>query len=50
VKDRAEDQGEAADEQFDIDFALMSGELGHMLKDLIEVLGGEAQVGERAAA
>jgi DNA recombination-dependent growth factor C len=29
---------------------LMSGELGRMLKDLIEVLGGEAQVGERAAA
>lgn len=50
VKDRAEDQGEVADEQFDIDFALMSGELGHMLKELIEVLGGEAQVGERAAA
>lgn len=50
VKDRAEEQGEAADEQFDIDFALMTGELSHMLKDLIEVLGGEAQVGEREAA
>jgi len=43
VKDRAEDQGEAADEQFDIDFALMAGELGQMLTDLIEVLGGEEQ-------
>ncbi len=50
VKDRAEDQGEAADEQFDIDFALMSGELSHLLTDLIEVLGGEAQAGEREAA
>ncbi|MGE0114921.1 MAG: recombination-associated protein RdgC [Steroidobacteraceae bacterium] len=50
VKDRAEDQGEAADEQFDIDFALMSGELGHMLKELIEVLGGEVQAGEQRDA
>lgn len=43
VKERAEDQGEAADEQFDIDFALMTGELSQMLADLIEALGGEAQ-------
>lgn len=50
VKDRAENQGEAADEQFDIDFALMSGELGHLLKDLIDVLGGEVQTGDRRAA
>lgn len=50
VKDRAEDQAEAADEQFDIDFALMSGELGHLLHDLIEVLGGEAQSAQRDAA
>ena len=50
VKDRAESQGEAADEQFDIDFALMTGELSHLLKDLIEELGGEVTVGERAAA
>lgn len=50
VKDRAEQQAEAADEQFDIDFALMSGELGHMLDDLIEVLGGEVQRAQRDAA
>lgn len=50
VKDRAEDQGEAADEQFDIDFALMTGELSHMLKELVDELGGEAKTGEREAA
>jgi recombination associated protein RdgC len=50
VKDRAEDQGEAADEQFDIDFALMSGELGHLLKELVDELGGEAQTGEQRDA
>lgn len=50
VKDRAEDQAEAADEQFDIDFALMTGELGHLLSDLIEVLGGEALAEKRDAA
>ena len=50
VKERAEDQGEAADEQFDIDFALMCGELGHLLKELIDQLGGEAQASEQRAA
>lgn len=50
VKDRAEDQGEAADEQFDIDFALMTGELSHLLKDLIEALGGEITAEQRDAA
>jgi recombination associated protein RdgC len=50
VKDRAEDQGEAADEQFDIDFALMCGELGHLLKELVDELGGEAQTGEQRDA
>jgi recombination associated protein RdgC len=50
VKDKAEDQGEAADEQFDIDFALMSGELSHMLKELVDELGGEAKASEREAA
>ncbi len=50
VKDRAEDQGEAADEQFDIDFALMSGELANLLKDLIEEFGGEARPGEQRDA
>jgi recombination associated protein RdgC len=50
VKDRAEDQAEVADEQFDIDFALMTGEFGHLLNDLIDVLGGEAQADKRDAA
>lgn len=50
MKDRAERQAEAADEQFDIDFALMSGEFGHLLQDLIEVLGGEADGAQRNAA
>ena len=50
VKERAEDQGEAADEQFDIDFALMCGELGHLLKELVDELGGEAQTGEQRDA
>ena len=32
------------DERFDSDFALMTGELAKMLADLVEVLGGEADV------
>lgn len=43
VKDRAEDQAEAADEQFDIDFALMTGLVGPLLDDLVEALGGFAE-------
>jgi len=31
------------DETFDSDFALMTGELGNMLADLVEALGGEAE-------
>jgi len=31
------------DERFDNDFALMSGELAHLLADLVEALGGEAR-------
>lgn len=41
TKDRAESPTDAA-EQFDIEFALMTGEIGRMLDDLIEQLGGEA--------
>ncbi|MBB5610373.1 recombination associated protein RdgC [Janthinobacterium sp. S3M3] len=36
--------GEAADERFDSDFTLMTGELAKMLSDLVEALGGEADV------
>lgn len=40
LKEEAE-RGETADEQFDLDFALMSGELARLLADLVEALGGE---------
>ena len=36
------------DERFDSDFALMTGELAKMLADLVEVLGGEADVETQA--
>ncbi|SIR42741.1 recombination associated protein RdgC [Janthinobacterium sp. TND4EL3] len=35
------------DERFDSDFALMTGELAKMLADLVEALGGEAEVDAR---
>lgn len=35
------EQGESADEQFDLDFALMSGELAKLLADVVAALGGE---------
>ncbi len=41
-EDRAESSVEA-EEQFDIDFALMTGELGQLLAELTEALGGEGQ-------
>lgn len=44
-KDQSENQPEA-DEQFDIDFLLMTGELGQMIEDLVKALGDE-QTGER---
>lgn len=50
VKDRAEQQGDVADEQFDIDFALMTGTLSQMLKELIDELGGEIKAKEQQAA
>ena len=40
LKEQSE-QGENADEQFDLDFALMSGELAKLLADLVAALGGE---------
>lgn len=36
------------DERFDSDFALMTGELAKMLADLVEALGGEAEVDAQA--
>lgn len=41
LKDETQDQADDAEEQFDIDFALMTGELAAMLADLVEALGGE---------
>ncbi len=40
LKEQSE-QGESADEQFDLDFALMSGEVAKLLADVVEALGGE---------
>ncbi len=44
LKDETESQAEDADEQFDIDFTLMTGELAAMLADLVDALGGEKNV------
>ncbi|MGD9843461.1 MAG: recombination-associated protein RdgC [Steroidobacteraceae bacterium] len=50
VKDRTEEQGQDTEEQFDIDFALMSGELSHLIQELIAELGGDVKTGEQRAA
>ena len=50
VKDRAEGQEQAAEEQFEIDFALMTGELSLLLQELIEELGGDVKTGAQQAA
>lgn len=41
LREETQGKGEDADEQFDIDFALMTGELAGLLADLVKVLGGE---------
>lgn len=41
LKEQAEQSGATAEEQFDGDFALMSGELAHLFDDLLAALGGE---------
>jgi recombination associated protein RdgC len=50
AKDKSENEGLAPEEQFDIDFLLMTGELSQMLSDLREALGGEPKKEEKQAA
>ncbi len=50
AKDKAESEGLSPEEQFDIDFLLMTGELSQMLSDLREALGGEPKKEEKQAA
>ena len=51
TKDSADGGEVDKDEQFDIDFTVMAGELGKMLDDLVKVLGGDvAQTRQETAA
>jgi recombination associated protein RdgC len=43
LKEEADPTAHNDDERFDSDFTLMTGELGRMLADLIDTLGGEQQ-------
>ncbi len=41
LKETTDGQAENEDEQFDLDFVLMTGELAHLLANLVDALGGE---------
>lgn len=41
LKEQADSQAENADERFDLDFTLMTGEVARLLNDVIDALGGE---------
>jgi recombination associated protein RdgC len=41
LKEASDGQAENEDERFDLDFALMSGEVANLLADLVAALGGE---------
>jgi recombination associated protein RdgC len=41
LKEQAEREAQDADEQFDIDFTFMAGELAQLFRDLVAALGGE---------
>jgi len=45
LRQEAEQSAQDADEQFDANFALMTGELAQMFDDLLVALGGEAKSG-----
>jgi recombination associated protein RdgC len=49
AKEKSDDETVSPEEQFDIDFLLMTGELTQMLSDLREALGGEPQQEKKAA-
>jgi len=41
LKEQADGQAENADERFDLDFTLMTGEVARLLDDVVDALGGE---------
>ena len=43
LKEESDNQAENEDERFDLDFTLMTGEIAHLLDDLIAALGGEME-------